>query len=95
MKTVEFAANAVKRWPPIFALYASTLQTWTRILITVKNVESAGELARGEKDYISMCKMCFKYFESNPLFLFIIHTTVLVSVQKTHETSTNIPLICT
>ena len=42
MKTVEFAANAVQRWLPIFALYVNTLQTWTRILITVKNVESAG-----------------------------------------------------
>ena len=44
MKTVEFAANAVQRWLPIFALYVNTLQTWTRTLITVKNVESAGEL---------------------------------------------------
>ena len=46
MKTVEFAANVVQRWLPICALYVNTLQTWTRILITVKNVESVGELAR-------------------------------------------------
>ena len=58
MKTVEFAANAVKRWPPIFALYASTLQTWTRILITVKNVESAGELTRGKRLYFYEQNVC-------------------------------------
>ena len=56
MKTVEFVANAVQRWLLIFALYVNTLQTWTRILITVKNVESAGELAR--KLMAFLCAEC-------------------------------------
>ena len=43
---VEFVANVVQRWLPICALYVNTLQTSTRILTTVKNVESVGELAR-------------------------------------------------